>query len=48
MSECNFHFVNAHMYENLKIGLKNAKNGRAVVNFIDGKNFNNLFAKSLF
>ena len=41
-----FHFAYANMHGNVNIWFKNAKNGQEMVKFNDGKDFNNLFAKS--
>ena len=42
----NFIFAYAHVPENLKICLKDARNGRELIRFTNEKDFNNLFAKS--
>ena len=42
----NFYFAYAGVHGNLKIRLKDARNGRDVVSFANEKDFNNLFAKS--
>ena len=42
----NFLFTYADVHGNLKIRLKNARNGREVVRFDNEKDFNQLFAKS--
>ena len=41
-----FLFTYADVHGNLKSRLKDARNGREVVRFANGKDFNNLFAKS--
>ena len=42
----NFLFTHTDVHGNLKIRLKNARNGRGVVRFDNEKYFNQLFAKS--
>ena len=42
----NFLSAYADVHGNLKIRLKDARNGREVVRFVDEKAFNNLFARS--
>ena len=42
----NFLFTYADVHGNLKIRLKDARNGREVVRFDNEKDFNQLFAKS--
>ena len=42
----NFLFAHADVHGNLKIRLKDARNGREVVRFVNEKDFNNLFARS--
>ena len=42
----NFIFAYAHVPENLKIRLKDARNGRELIRFTNEKDFNNLFAES--
>ena len=42
----NFFFAYPDVHGNLKIRLKDARNGQEVVRFANEKDFNNLFAKS--
>ena len=44
----NFLFAYADVHANLKIRLKDARNGQEVVTFNNEKDFNNLFAKRFF